>query len=180
MLRMPDGMRDRLKSEAEKNSRSMNAEIVALLDQGLNDGGVTKADLAEVIERQNKYISDQKIAMEKLSEVAAFQMQTIETMSRTVKSEADLAINILRHILNHIDVIPPSLTVWADYNLRILDKNSDWIDNSADEDVVLNPNTPENRGRFTKMVGAARERQDSYLKETIARIRERSSKSVPE
>ncbi len=31
-LRLPDGMRDRLKDEAQKNKRSMNAEIIARLE----------------------------------------------------------------------------------------------------------------------------------------------------
>lgn len=33
MLRMPDGMRDRIKTAAENNNRSMNAEIVATLEE---------------------------------------------------------------------------------------------------------------------------------------------------
>lgn len=33
MLRMPDGMRDRIKAAAEKNKRSMNAEIIATLEE---------------------------------------------------------------------------------------------------------------------------------------------------
>ena len=33
MLRMPDGMRDRLREEAARNGRSMNSEIVARLEQ---------------------------------------------------------------------------------------------------------------------------------------------------
>ncbi|RWR07701.1 Arc family DNA-binding protein [Paenirhodobacter populi] len=33
MLRLPDGMRDRIKTAAEGNNRSMNAEIVALLER---------------------------------------------------------------------------------------------------------------------------------------------------
>lgn len=32
MLRLPDGMRDRIKSAAEENSRSMNSEIIARLE----------------------------------------------------------------------------------------------------------------------------------------------------
>lgn len=32
-LRLPDGMRDRIKAEAERNGRSMNAEIVARLEE---------------------------------------------------------------------------------------------------------------------------------------------------
>src|SRR5690606_26183582 len=34
-LRLPDGMRDAIKKEAEANGRSMNAEIVARLDASL-------------------------------------------------------------------------------------------------------------------------------------------------
>jgi hypothetical protein len=33
MLRLPDGVRDRIAGEAEKNKRSMNAEIVARLEK---------------------------------------------------------------------------------------------------------------------------------------------------
>lgn len=33
IVRFPDGMRDHLKNEAEKNNRSLNAEIVARLEQ---------------------------------------------------------------------------------------------------------------------------------------------------
>ncbi|MFQ6181852.1 Arc family DNA-binding protein [Sinorhizobium meliloti] len=32
VVRLPDGMRDKLKAEAERNKRSMNAEIVARLE----------------------------------------------------------------------------------------------------------------------------------------------------
>ncbi|MBM1309067.1 Arc family DNA-binding protein [Sulfitobacter mediterraneus] len=32
VLRLPDGMRDRIKSVADKNGRSMNAEIIRVLD----------------------------------------------------------------------------------------------------------------------------------------------------
>lgn len=35
MLRLPDGMRDRIKAAAEANNRSMNAEIVARLTASL-------------------------------------------------------------------------------------------------------------------------------------------------
>jgi len=36
-LRLPDGMRDRIKEEAVKNCRSMNAEIVFHLRRALSD-----------------------------------------------------------------------------------------------------------------------------------------------
>ncbi|MBP1859789.1 Arc family DNA-binding protein [Rhizobium herbae] len=37
MLRFPDDMRDRVKRFAEKNGRSMNAEIIARLERSLDD-----------------------------------------------------------------------------------------------------------------------------------------------
>lgn len=46
-VRFPDGLRDRIKSAAEANNRSMNAEIVARLEASLsstNAGGVTFSD----------------------------------------------------------------------------------------------------------------------------------------
>lgn len=36
IVRLPDGMRDRIREAAENNNRSMNAEIVARLDASLN------------------------------------------------------------------------------------------------------------------------------------------------
>jgi plasmid stability protein len=35
LLRMPDGMRDRIKAQAERNGRSMNSEIVMILEAAL-------------------------------------------------------------------------------------------------------------------------------------------------
>ena len=37
MLRLPEGMRDRLKEVAKENRRSMNAQIVTLLERQLFD-----------------------------------------------------------------------------------------------------------------------------------------------
>ena len=36
IVRLPDGMRDRIKAEADANNRSMNAEIVAMIEEQLN------------------------------------------------------------------------------------------------------------------------------------------------
>lgn len=37
MVRLPDGMRDRIKEEAERNRRSMNAEIIFHLHRAFFD-----------------------------------------------------------------------------------------------------------------------------------------------
>lgn len=37
IVRFPDGMRDRIRDEAAKNNRSMNAEIIARLEASFTD-----------------------------------------------------------------------------------------------------------------------------------------------
>ncbi|MDW9444812.1 Arc family DNA-binding protein [Sinorhizobium meliloti] len=44
MLRLPDGMRDRIKRHAEANKRSMNAEIISLLDVALWEADWTRIE----------------------------------------------------------------------------------------------------------------------------------------
>ncbi|SBW12707.1 Transcriptional repressor arc (modular protein) [uncultured Alphaproteobacteria bacterium] len=48
IVRMPDGMRDRIREAAEANNRSMNAEIVARLEESFS--GETKLSLEAVRE----------------------------------------------------------------------------------------------------------------------------------
>lgn len=45
MLRMPDGMRDQIKENAAKNRRSMNAEIITILETAM--GGATETKKAD-------------------------------------------------------------------------------------------------------------------------------------
>ncbi|MDX0973558.1 Arc family DNA-binding protein [Sinorhizobium medicae] len=52
MIRLPDGMRDLLKSEAEQNGRSMNAEIVSRLEQSFQEPLLLPPDLLARIERR--------------------------------------------------------------------------------------------------------------------------------
>lgn len=79
VVRLPDGMRDRIKAEADNNKRSMNAEIIARLEQSLklpamvdrimesfktidaghNEKDALMARMAEMIEAQ-KLLSDQQ------------------------------------------------------------------------------------------------------------------------
>ncbi|MCB4456883.1 Arc family DNA-binding protein [Leisingera sp. McT4-56] len=55
MLRLPDGMRARIRAAAKKNGRSMNAEIVALLEDQFPDETKELPTLAE-IEHWQDYI----------------------------------------------------------------------------------------------------------------------------
>ncbi len=49
MLRLPDGLRDRVKDAAEKNGRSMNAEIVQLLEREYPEDTYTAEDFLALL-----------------------------------------------------------------------------------------------------------------------------------
>ena len=46
IVRMPEGMRDKIKEEAERNHRSMNAEILFQLNRAYRGPETQKADAA--------------------------------------------------------------------------------------------------------------------------------------
>lgn len=50
MLRLPDGMRGRLHSEAKSNARSLNAEIVARLDASFDAQRSLDPEIARLID----------------------------------------------------------------------------------------------------------------------------------
>lgn len=51
MLRLPDGMRDRIRAAAEANGRSMNAEIVQTLETAYPGNPTIDALAAEIVEK---------------------------------------------------------------------------------------------------------------------------------
>lgn len=65
MLRLPDGMRERLADIAKANGRSMNSEIVLRLSMTLDHPNLSPAEMRvvermEIIERQNREILERQ------------------------------------------------------------------------------------------------------------------------
>lgn len=86
MLRLPDGMRDRLKESAEANMRSMNAEIVSRLEWSLKAGtlamAVHRAKPNEEL-KAKAYAVTERIA-ERLAEISA----ELDALATTTIEEA--------------------------------------------------------------------------------------------
>lgn len=57
MLRLPDGMRDQIREEAERNGRSMNAEIVERLERSFVES-VTEEGLSIIVETYERLIRE--------------------------------------------------------------------------------------------------------------------------
>ena len=91
MLRLPDGMRDRIKFAAAENGRSMNAEIVATLEDKYPDPNSQKEFIAAVI----ALILHAKTA-EELRKAA---LRSVDKMKRDGLSEENIAIIMRLHDL---------------------------------------------------------------------------------
>ncbi|GLS88272.1 hypothetical protein GCM10010873_32460 [Cypionkella aquatica] len=83
MLRLPDGMRERIKAYADSNRRSMNAEIIARITESLD------ADLAIAVVRVDFFASaeDLWLAADRLSNMA--QMARDRAIVVAMEAEAD-------------------------------------------------------------------------------------------
>ncbi|WP_083444871.1 Arc family DNA-binding protein [Pseudorhodobacter aquimaris] len=64
VLRLPDGMRDRIKAAADANSRSMNAEIVDRLDTSFGGDIFSGVMLGEIKNPKAKALAQKMIAMQ--------------------------------------------------------------------------------------------------------------------
>lgn len=92
MLRLPDGMRMRLKSEAQRNNRSLNAEIVYRL-------GLTVAPLNEPLPRQRGNARP----VEPGTRYASLSWSDLDDMLNTVRQASDL-VEAIHMAAEHPDV----------------------------------------------------------------------------
>jgi len=60
ILRLPDGLRERLASRAKANERSMNAEVIQILEEGMNETSTARIreleDILRGIERDEQLL----------------------------------------------------------------------------------------------------------------------------
>lgn len=122
-LRFPDGMRDRIKALADKNSRSMNAEIISLIADGfeyreqqewLNRPAMTReeqmafeADLRHVSDtlKANENETARRLEIQQLHEAVIALQKTVaegrrhfEEVEKPVLAEALVMNRVIHHI----------------------------------------------------------------------------------
>ena len=62
IVRMPDGMRDRIARLAKDQGRSMNAQVVAMLEKGLEDGDAL-GELWDMVETLQREVSELQVSV---------------------------------------------------------------------------------------------------------------------
>lgn len=100
VLRLPNGMRDRIKAAAEANNRSMNAEIVARLEATL-DGKAEKKLLEFAVQAattQARYdVIDEsfQLTVGILAEASGNDKRTRELLAQAIRAQGDKDISQL-------------------------------------------------------------------------------------
>jgi plasmid stability protein len=63
-LRLPDELKEAIKERARINSRSMNSEIVQILQDAINSGGLISG--TEVADRAIRHVADNREALKRI------------------------------------------------------------------------------------------------------------------
>lgn len=133
MLRLPDGMRDRIKAAADGNNRSMNAEIVATLEDKYpnssdSDISIHLAEVMKDFESLTPKARSAKIAhaLKAISEI-------VPPVSTAEYQQAVEILNLLTKVADNIDEDKrdiAALEVEIANNERVIAKNERLIETS--------------------------------------------------
>ena len=89
MLRFPEGMRERIRVAAEKNGRSMNAEIVSRLDESFRSAEMLErvSDMSADLDRKLAETREELASMEKARAEASNFIKEIRQLRESAEKE---------------------------------------------------------------------------------------------
>lgn len=82
MLRLPNGMRDRVRTLAEKNNRSMNSEIIAALEAWVGGQASTSNERSLLKSRLDDLAARRESAEAQMTEIRRAMHEVIERLAR--------------------------------------------------------------------------------------------------
>lgn len=164
-LRFPDGMRDIIKNRADSSGRSMNAEIVAILESAIANPPELVADLKKLTDMLDDeceiMVGDLREKVEELEEVKKENIALKEIVDKSFEFQQRL----MYHVLNYIDEIPTELSLWAFDMAQIASRQK--ISSEKSENNLL-PET-EARRRIIENREAFKARARKALEEHLAK-----------
>lgn len=124
-LRLPEGMREQLKRAAESSGRSMNAEIIGLLEFALSQDREKISDLWSILNQQNTTINDLTRRNEEWRSLFQAQLKNKNGFVSLLKS-------LCHQVLSAEDEVPKYLSDLAKELLIITNTNLDDVVESID------------------------------------------------
>jgi len=103
IIRFPDGMRDRIRQTAEENRRSMNSEIIALLEEALEHRHVSVVDdiVMDIVNKRQEFEGIEVSGPTPDSQVtqlvaAAIARQVGKSVVKIFKDDPDYLVRLLQ------------------------------------------------------------------------------------
>lgn len=99
-LRLPAGLRDRVKEKADANGRSANAEIVAAIEAALDAPDLSTAQLREMLDEERKASDRLERMVESLIETGEGMRDLIQGYRRQNHQQAGMIESLAGILLN--------------------------------------------------------------------------------
>jgi len=135
IIRFPDGMRDEIKRLAAEDGRSMNAQIIELLNFALKNSGLDIDEILQMVAAQRKEMADLRKQMEEGSPIGdgSNMRQKLEELRQALKQKDGLLMAVCLQIFMNRDALPAESVVLADALLNrfgevdLLDLNEEEV-----------------------------------------------------
>ncbi|MGO7036259.1 Arc family DNA-binding protein [Rhizobium ruizarguesonis] len=134
-LRFPEGMRAEIQRLAAEDGRSMNAQIIELLNFAIENSGLDIDEILQMVAAQRKEMADLRKQMKEGSPIAAGDdlRQQLEELRQALKQKDGLLMAVCLQIFMNRDALPAESVVLADALLNrfgevdLLDLNEEEI-----------------------------------------------------
>ncbi len=116
IIRFPDGMRDEIKRLAAEDGRSMNAQIIELLNFALKNSGLDIDEILQMVAAQRKEMADLRKQMKEGSPIGdrSDMRQQLEELRQALKQKDGLLMAVCLQIFMNREALPPESLVLAD------------------------------------------------------------------
>ncbi|MGR9311370.1 Arc family DNA-binding protein [Rhizobium leguminosarum] len=135
-LRLPDGMRDEIQRLASEDGRSMNAQIIELLNFAIKNSGLDIDEITQMLVAQRKEMAELRkqnpVAKDQTENPGGLQQQ-LDECSQALKQKDGLLMAVCLQLFMNRDVLPPESVILADALLNsfgevdLLDLNEEEV-----------------------------------------------------
>lgn len=137
IIRFPDGMRDEIKRLAAEDGRSMNAQIIEMLNFAIENSGLDIDEIMQMFATQrNEMAVLRKQVKEGLPIVDGGERRQLEELRQAVKQKDGLLMAVCLQIFMNRDALPRESVVLADALLNSFGE-VDLLDLTEEETSAL-------------------------------------------
>lgn len=121
-LRFPEGMRAEIQRLAAEDGRSMNAQIVEMLNFAIQNSGLDIDEITQMLVVQRQEMNDLRkqisVAGDRTSENTSDVQQQLDECRQALKQKDGLLMAVCLQLFMNRDVLPPESVVLADSLLK--------------------------------------------------------------